>query len=81
MVSRIAKTSFGVYLLHSFFYPFIGVEKQVTGSLFLIPFHVMASCVVIYLVASIVYQVYRLTIGKIILSISKTFFDRIAYKI
>lgn len=72
-VSRIAKTSFGVYLLHSFFYPFIQVKAQVTGKPILIPFYAALSSIIIYLAASLVYQAYRLTLGRIVQRIAKNF--------
>lgn len=80
-VSKVASTSFGVYLLHSFFYPFIGVKEQVTGPLWGIPIHATLSCVIIYLIAGIVYRFYSLTLGRIVKAVSTRLFQQIYYEV
>ncbi len=70
-ISGLAKVSFGVYLLHSFFFPLFDIEAQVTGNLILIPIYVVAVSVVIYLAAGVVYLIYQITLGKVIKRITK----------
>lgn len=58
-VNAIASCSFGVYLMHGFFYPFCQVEKHVTGNLWVIPIHAIVSVILIYAASALVYWVYQ----------------------
>lgn len=59
LINNIAKCSFGVYLMHSFFFQYIHIEHQVTGNPFLIPIYVTISAMLIYAASALIYWVYQ----------------------
>lgn len=58
-INTIASCSFGVYLMHSFFFPYCQIEKHITGNLWMIPIHAIVSAILIYAASALVYWVYQ----------------------
>ena len=65
-VNAIAGCSFGVYLLHTNFFRYVRIEQYVTGSIFLIPVHILLAALWIYGVSAVIYAVYQKTLGFLI---------------
>ena len=58
-INSIASCSFGVYLMHSFFFRFCQIERFVTGNPLLIPVHIILSALLIYAASALIYRVYK----------------------
>lgn len=58
-INAIAGCSFGVYLMHSFFFPYCQIERFVTGNPLVIPIHISASAVLIYAACALIYWGYQ----------------------
>lgn len=58
-INAIASCSFGVYLMHSFFFPYCQIEKYVTGSLWMIPVHAITCALLIYAACALIYAGYQ----------------------
>ena len=59
VINLIASCSFGVYLIHAFFFSYCQIEKYVTGNPILIPIHVIVSSVLIYTISALIYWGYQ----------------------
>ena len=59
VINSIASYSFGVYLMHSFFFHFCQIEKHVTGPLWIIPIHIIVCAILIYAVSALIYGAYQ----------------------
>lgn len=66
LINSIAGGSFGVYLLHSYFFQYIQIERFVTRSIFLIPLHVIVSSIMIYIICAVIYWIYSKTLSPIL---------------
>lgn len=64
VINVAASCSFGVYLLHTCFFPFFQIEHFVTGQIFLIPIHVIATAILIYVVCAAIYWLYSKTLRR-----------------
>lgn len=60
IINNIAKGSFTVYLAHTWFIPYIGVERFSNGNVLVQLLHVLLSCLLIYGVCWIMYCIYEL---------------------
>ena len=58
-INIIASGSFGVYLMHGFFFRYCQIEKYVTGSLWVIPVHAIICAVLIYASSALIYGIYQ----------------------
>lgn len=59
VINTIAGCSFGVYLMHAFFFRFCQIERFVTGNPILIPVHIIVTAVLIYAVSALIYWIYQ----------------------
>lgn len=73
IINSLAKVSFGVYLLHSFFFSFVNIADQVTGNLLVIPVYAVLSSIGIYLASGAVYYLYSISLGRIVRIAAKRF--------
>ena len=67
-INSIAGYSFGVYLLHTWFFRYARIEYFVTGNLVLIPIHVLLSSILIYAICAVIYWGYTNTLRRILSS-------------
>lgn len=58
-INSIASCSFGVYLMHSFFFQFCQIEKYVTGPLWMIPIHIVICAMLIFAASALIYGAYQ----------------------
>jgi len=65
-INAIAKYSFGVYLLHGYFFKYFHIEAFTTGRLLLIPFHITVTAILIYAICAVIFCIYRKLAGPII---------------
>lgn len=66
IVNSLASCSFAVYLMHSFFFRYAKIEQYVTGSLAVIPVHIVLCAIIIYLLSAIVYKVYFFIVNPVL---------------
>lgn len=59
IINGIAKGSFTVFLAHSMFIPYIGVEKYCNSNTGILLVHIVISCIVIYGICWIMYIIYE----------------------
>ena len=70
-INTIAGCSFGVYLMHSFFFRYCRIEQFVTGNPLIIPIHIIISAILIYIVSGMIYWVYQKLLGPIFAFLEK----------
>ena len=58
-INAIAACSFGVFLMHSFFFPFCQIQRFVTGNPLIIPLHLIVSIILIYAASGLLYWGYQ----------------------
>lgn len=66
IVNTIAGCSFGVYLLHTYFFKYFRIEKYATGNALLIPLHMIMTAVMIYGISALIFWIYQKTAGALI---------------
>lgn len=66
-----ASCSFGVYLLHTNFFPYFLIEHFVTGQLFWIPIHVLVTAILIYTACAVIYWLYAKTLRSTLIKVLK----------
>ncbi len=71
IINRMAKAAFSVYLLHIYFVRYIGIERFVTGNVFVMIVHLILSVVVIYCICWGVSEIYDKLIGAVYRKLSK----------
>lgn len=59
LINEFASCAFGVYLMHSAFMPYVQIERHVTGKLWVIPIHIIASAILIFIASAAVYWIYQ----------------------
>lgn len=59
IINSIAKGSFTVFLGHSLFLPYIGIEKYCNSNIGFLLLHIILSCLIIYIICWIMYIIYE----------------------
>lgn len=72
-INTISSCAFGVYLMHSFFFPYCQIERFVTGNPILIPIHVLGSSLLIYTICALIYWPYNKVMSSLITSFQNKF--------
>ena len=71
VINRLAKGSFSAYLLHTFFLPYIDIQKNVSGGICRMLYFYFVSCLGIYLFGFVIGALYSRFVGKNVSKISK----------
>lgn len=58
IINRLAQASFTVFLLHSYFLPYVGIDKVANLSLDVLIGHLVITCVAIYTICYLIYIMY-----------------------
>lgn len=80
LINSVASCSFGVYLLHTYFFRYIQIKRFVTGNIVLIPLHIIVSSILIYAICAVIYWGYTNTLRRVLSKWVKKF-SFISYQI
>lgn len=73
IINSLAESVFTVFLVHHVFFPFLNIEKYVTGNSIHILLHMLGSAVTIFLICWCVHKLYHMIVDPVFRLLSGTF--------